>query len=857
MKDIKSSGGGRTASGTKLHTLGYHPEEGMTTSRSSPSIHDDYNDNMMMTMEDVAQDMDWVLTNYDEKNSQPQTMEEEMKRLQALRSYLILDSERESQFERLIAMGKRIFSVPMTSITLIDLGRQWIVSSRGLGDMRETPRNEGFCTHAILSKDDIFIIKDASKDWRFANNPYVTGPPYLRFYAGAPLESPEGYRLGTFCIIDTKPWPNGLDFNSKQTLRELAALTVDVLVTRRNKRERELQRSTQMVACTAHDLLTPLSGIELSLHLLQEDQDFQRKLASQHHRHAMETVQVCSDILQEICSTVKATHAITKSSFEESLMTAQLERVNIKQLVDRLYIVTEPIEKHVPLQIVVDDSVPKEVMTDPSKILRGAINYLTIACQRTRNGKIVLRLALRKSSEYGKRSLLFVTCEDTAPPIPLDMYQHLFKPPQTGVDLFKKETVMDNNITHNNFHPELCLFSVACEMNVIGGEFGFRPRNDADEGCKEYDEETGMVSGSVFWFCLPCSELEEGTVVEETETTTGGSSRHTALAQDDATKSPRSIPRILMTHSQRKKRALVIDDSMVIRKMLTKILSNLEFEVSQAENGMDGLEKLKSTLFDLAFCDFLMPIMDGLDCVQQYRDWEKSHRPWIKQRIVGISAHATPEDIEIGTNVGMDDYRNKPMTVKVLSELINCESQAEISKLLDEIERREENLRITAGSGCSSSALGEHPTNDLDSEKLGACLLVAPKSEDEHTKSMQELIKSSGWQSIVARTEEEALTWLKMRMWDLVLVDESFASSIAVFRSWELSNRKAFQKRVTLMTEAVDITAAEKISPPKGIDAVTLKPMSLSSLDNLLRRTQSALNGDDQIDCAGLLSLKL
>ncbi|KAG7343724.1 two-component system sensor histidine kinase [Nitzschia inconspicua] len=856
MKDIKlgekSSGGGRTASGTKLHTLGY-PPEGMTTSRSSPSIHNDYNDNMMMTTEDVAQDMDWVLTNYDEKNSVPQTMEEEMKRLQALRSYLILDSERERQFERLIAMGRRIFSVPMTSITLIDLGRQWIVSSRGLGDMREAPRNDGFCSHAILSKDDIFIIKDASKDWRFANNPYVTGPPYLRFYAGAPLESPEGYRLGTFCIIDTKPWPDGLDFKSKQTLRELAALTVDVLVTRRNKRERELERSTQTVACTAHDLLTPLSGIELSLHLLREDQDFQRKLVSQHHRHAMETVEVCSDILQEICSTVKAQHAITKSSFEESLMTAHLERVNITHLVDRLYTVMEPIEKHVPLQIVVDDSVPKEVMTDPSKILRGAINYLIIACQRTRNGKIVLRLALRKNSEYGKRSLLFVTCEDTAPSIPLTMYEHLFKPPQTGVDLFKGEIEMDNDIKHNKFHPELCLFSVACEMNVIGGEFGFRPRNDADEGCKEYDEEIGKVSGSVFWFCLPCSELEEETVVEETAG--GSSSMHTTLAQDDATKSSKSIPRTLSTH--RKKRALVIDDSMIIRKMLTKILSNLEFEVSQAENGMDGLEKLKSTLFDLAFCDFLMPVMDGLDCVQQYRDWEKSHRPWIKQRIVGISAHATPGDIEIGTNVGMDDYRNKPMTVKVLSELINCESQAEISKLLDEIETREENLRNTAECECFSSASGEHPTNDLDSEKLGACLLVAPKSEEEHIKSMQDVMKSSGWQSSVARTEEEALAWLKMRMWDLVLVDETFASSIAVFRGWESRNRKTFQKRVTLMTEAVDINAAENISPPKGIDAVTVKPMSLISLDNLLRRTQSELNEDDQIDCAGLLSLKL
>ncbi|KAL3907827.1 MAG: hypothetical protein SGARI_003350 [Bacillariaceae sp.] len=140
---------------------------------------------------------------------------------------------------------------------------------------------------------------------------------------------------------------------------------------------------------------------------------------------------------------------------------------------------------------------------------------------------------------------------------------------------------------------------------------------------------------------------------------------------------------------ERQKRALVIEDSNVVRKMLTKILTKLDFDVSQAENGMEGLEKLKSNLFDLTLCDFLMPIMDGLDCVQQYRDWEKYHRPWISQRIVGISAHATSGDIEKGLKLGMDDYKNKPVTFKILSELINCDKQIEISSQLDEIEKRE------------------------------------------------------------------------------------------------------------------------------------------------------------------------
>lgn len=82
---------------------------------------------------------------------------------------------------------------------------------------------------------------------------------------------------------------------------------------------------------------------------------------------------------------------------------------------------------------------------------------------------------------------------------------------------------------------------------------------------------------------------------------------------------------------KRRKCALVIDDSKTIRKVLKKALQNFGFDVKQAENGMQGLEEMKSTVFDIVLCDFLMPIMDGMDCVQQYRQWESNHRKWFKQ----------------------------------------------------------------------------------------------------------------------------------------------------------------------------------------------------------------------------------
>jgi two-component system, chemotaxis family, chemotaxis protein CheY len=573
--------------------------------------------------------------------------------------------------------------------------------------------------------------------------------------------------------------------------------------------------------------------------LLKEDQGFQQKLAQQ-HRHGMKSVEACSDIVQEICNSVRATYAEAKSSFEQSLMTGQLERVNIKKLVDRIYAVIETIRKHVPIEICVDESAPNEIIADSSKILRCAISYLIIACKRTLRGVIALRLFVRRDSYDSKKALLFVTCEDTAPPIKLNMYEHLFTPPAQGKNVFEGQ-LQQGDDESKPFCPELSLSSVACEMNVVGGEYGFRPRNKFDKGCEEYDNELGVVSGSVFWFCVPCSELEDTKVMQSIglESTMNGSS-HQVITREVATKLQQSITGEFLP--DRNKRVLVIEDSKVVRKMLTKIITTLGFEVSQVENGMEGLEKLKSSLFDLTLCDFLMPIMDGFDCVQQYRDWEKYHRPWIKQRIIGISAHATPGDIERGMKVGMDDCRNKPITVKVLSQLVRCEEQVEMSNRLDAIEMREAKSKyVDNGKSLRSHSI---PKTNVTHGRLFTCLVIAPTFEKDHVNLMQSVIKSLGWQSTISCAEGEVLRWLKMRMWDVVLVDEAFAPAISVFRKWESKKRKTRQRRIILMTDIVQINVASSTQPPEGIDVVTMKPLCLSTLEKLLQWTAFDLNNE-------------
>lgn len=145
---------------------------------------------------------------------------DEASRLEALRSLNILDTSAEERFDRLTRLARRLFGVPIALISLVDANRQWFKSCQGLG-AAETPREVSFCGHAILS-DQIFVIPDALLDERFHDNPLVTGEPKIRFYAGCPITTPDGSRIGTFCVIDQKP--RHLDEEERELLRDLAQM---------------------------------------------------------------------------------------------------------------------------------------------------------------------------------------------------------------------------------------------------------------------------------------------------------------------------------------------------------------------------------------------------------------------------------------------------------------------------------------------------------------------------------------------------------------------------------------------------------------------------------------------------------
>ena len=150
----------------------------------------------------------------------PDIPADEVRRMAALHSTGVLYSPSEERFDRITRLASQLLGTPMAVISLVADESQWHKSLTG-PVAAEIPRRISFCAHAILSSES-FVVEDAALDSRFADNPLVKGEPFIRFYAGHPLEMPDGSRVGTLCVMDTKP--RQLTREQLQGLRDLAAI---------------------------------------------------------------------------------------------------------------------------------------------------------------------------------------------------------------------------------------------------------------------------------------------------------------------------------------------------------------------------------------------------------------------------------------------------------------------------------------------------------------------------------------------------------------------------------------------------------------------------------------------------------
>ncbi|QAA83162.1 GAF domain-containing sensor histidine kinase [Aequorivita sp. H23M31] len=199
---------------------------------------------------------------------------DEKERLSAVRSYHLLDTLPEKDFDNITALAASICDVPIALVTLLDANRNFLKSHYGV-PFNESPRNTSFCAHAILEENDLFIVEDARIDPRFQRNPFVTEMNAI-FYAGVRLMDPHGYPLGTLCVFDSKP--RELSNKQKKALSSLAYQVVNLFESKKRNRtlmtvQEELRERNEelknFAGIVSHDMKMPLANMIITSDMLQ------------------------------------------------------------------------------------------------------------------------------------------------------------------------------------------------------------------------------------------------------------------------------------------------------------------------------------------------------------------------------------------------------------------------------------------------------------------------------------------------------------------------------------------------------------------------------------------------------------
>jgi GAF domain-containing protein len=188
--------------------------------------------------------------------------------LAALKEANILDSLPEEEFDDIVRIASHVCGTPMAVIGLIDRDRQWYKAKVGVA-ADQVSRDLSFCAHTIL-QENVLEVPDARKDPRFSDNPFVTTEPGIRFYAGAPLRTPEGHAIGTLCVYDLQP--HSLSKQQREALEALGRLVMARIESRRLLARAGIQPdaapagpSTALANAVSHELATPLTAAMLQV----------------------------------------------------------------------------------------------------------------------------------------------------------------------------------------------------------------------------------------------------------------------------------------------------------------------------------------------------------------------------------------------------------------------------------------------------------------------------------------------------------------------------------------------------------------------------------------------------------------
>ena len=311
----------------------------------------------------------------------------ERERLENLRAYSILDTLPEEEYDEITFLASKICGTPISLVTLIDETRQWFKSKYGL-EINETPREYAFCAHAIQDQDNILIVPDSREDIRFQDNPLVTDHPNVVFYAGVPLVTPQGFPLGTLCVIDNVP--RRLEESQIEALQALANQLIKLLELRiafiqLGKSEQKLKElnatKDRLFSIIGHDLRGPIGGFKSLIQLLISGYDLSNS-------------KQLLEILKVIHKTANSTYDLLENLLEwaksqQNEIVFNPEKINLKDLVFNILNLFSEVIFNKEINIVNEIPEDQFLVADKNMLSTVLRNLISNAIKFTPNGKSI------------------------------------------------------------------------------------------------------------------------------------------------------------------------------------------------------------------------------------------------------------------------------------------------------------------------------------------------------------------------------------------------------------------------------------------------------------------------------------
>lgn len=559
---------------------------------------------------------------------------DEVSRLEALKAYQILDTEKEADFDELTELASEICDTPVSLVSLVDHDRQWFKAQTGYITVPETSRDISFCGYTILN-DEIFEVSDATIDHRFFDNPLVLDN-IVRFYAGIPITDEEGYKLGSLCVIDRKP--RQLSDNQKKALKVLAKQVMVQIAFRQKVGElnRELRAKegalaqakraqiaadkankskSQFLANMSHEIRTPLHGMTGIMELLQDTS--LDSLQASYLQTLTQSTNTLRGIINDILDLAKIEAGKMNLVKESTSLTDLIHEV--KQLYGSVVQ-----QKGLRFQCDIYAHVPYRVMADSLKIKQILSNLLSNAVKFTAQGSITLQLheVQRKADQ---QAILRFTVADTGIGISQEKQALIF-------EAFEQE-----DLTTSQYYggTGLGLSIVKKLTTMMEGTICLK---------SPVDPQNPEAGGTAFCVEIPVEIVEDEPAV---------------LSSTDSWDQQPKISNLGAL------KVLVAEDNPVNQMIIRKHLQKLDIDCTIVANGQLALDQLRQNTFDLILMDIAMPVMDGATATTAIRQTLQSDIP-----IIALTANIFPEDQVKYRSIGMDDFLGKPFTNQELKEAL-------------------------------------------------------------------------------------------------------------------------------------------------------------------------------------------